>query len=373
MFTTVINEGPFRRAWAGCKPFRAYGLAVLSACTIAIGLAPTTAAAKTEKYYRLSGPYTQKNLAIYLIHRKGRNSVPVPFILGEAMKKGLVKVIETGAVERLMVRNLSDREVFIQAGDIVKGGKQDRVLVYSIIIPPNSDYLPIGALCVERGRWSRRGREKVGEFSMSERSMPSKGGRIAIMKKMRRRTVPREEQVRARRRRGSESLQSEVWGGVSKLQKSLSSALRFSVVDEESRSSLQLSLENKRLESALEVYEKALSELLEKHPEAVGYILAINGEISSGDEFGSVGLFRKVWPRQLKAAATQAIEKLDAPKREQPTLVEVAAFIDTARAAKPSGQPMPGNMTVETRETSKTLYIESWYKDRWVHGSLVAY
>ena len=211
----------------------------------------------------MSGPYTQKNLAVYLIHREGRNGGPAPLTLSEELRKGLVKVVETGDVERLMVRNLGDRKVFIQAGDIVKGGKQDRVLVYSIIFPPDSGYLPIGAYCVERGRWSRRGREKVERFSVSDHRMPSKEGRVAIMKKMRRRTAPREEQMRARRQRGGESLQSQVWSGVRSLQKGLSRVLKAQVYDTESRSSLQLSLENKRLGSVLADYEKALGPLPE--------------------------------------------------------------------------------------------------------------
>ncbi len=89
-----------------------YGLAVLATCAIVVG-SPQAATAKAGKDYRLSGPYTQKNLAIYLIHREGRKDGPVPFTLGEAMRKGFVKVIETGDVERLMVRNLGERDVFI--------------------------------------------------------------------------------------------------------------------------------------------------------------------------------------------------------------------------------------------------------------------
>ena len=34
---------------------------------------------------------------------------------------------------------------------------------------------------------------------------------------------------------------------------------------------------------------------------------------------------------------------------------------------------MPGNMFVEARETNRKLYIESWHKDGWLHGNLVAY
>ena len=191
MYTRLSNERPVRRARAASRPLLAYGAAVLAACAIAIGLPQAPATAGAENGYRLSGPYTQKNLSFYLIHREGRNAGPAPITLGEAMRRGLVKVVETGSVSRLMVRNLSDREVFIQSGDIVKGGKQDRVLVASLIVPPKSGYIPIGAFCVEQGRWARRGKEMLKEFSVSASRLPSRAGKIAIMKSMRRET-PRE-------------------------------------------------------------------------------------------------------------------------------------------------------------------------------------
>ena len=147
MFTSLWKERTFRRECALSRIFRAFGLAVLAAFAISVGLPPLEATAKKGKDYRPSGPYTQKKIAVYLIHREGRNGGPVPLTLGEAMKKSLVTVSETDDVERLMVRYLGDREVFIQAGGIVKGGKQDRVLVYGIIIPPNSAYLPSLSYC----------------------------------------------------------------------------------------------------------------------------------------------------------------------------------------------------------------------------------
>ena len=134
--------------------------AVLAAGIVAIGwTGPATAAAAGESY-RLTGPYAHDNLAIYLIHREGQNDRPVPLTLGEAMEQELVEVIETGDVQELVIRNLGEREVFIQSGDIVKGGKQDRVLIVSMIIPPNSGDIPVGAFCVERGRWSDAVRRK---------------------------------------------------------------------------------------------------------------------------------------------------------------------------------------------------------------------
>ncbi len=386
MHTTLSNEGPVLRAWAVSRPFRAYGAAVLAACAVAIGLPLQAPAEAAGKGYRLSGPYTQENLAVYLIHREGRNAGSAPLTLAEAMRRDLVKVVETGSVGRLMVRNLGGREVFIQSGDIVKGGKQDRVLLTSLIIPPHSGYIPIGAFCVEAGRWAPRGLESVSAFSASAYRMPSRAGKIAIMKSMRRETAPEAGRsgrlgerwpglrIRpgARRRTGS-YYQGEVWRSVAMMQKGLGRAVRARVADERSLTSLLLSLENKRLASALVGYEKTLSGLLENHPDAVGYVFAVGGRLNSGDEFASVGLFRKLWRRQLKAAATEAIAEKGAQRNEQPTLAEVAAFIDSARVAKPAGRAMPGGMSQETRVADGSFYMEVRRGNgHWVHRNFVA-
>ena len=139
------------------RTFSAVVVLVAALSTLLWATQPTVVAADGE--YRLTGPYTHNNLAIYLIHREIGDVSPVPLTLEEAMQQGLVKVSETNAVNELLVRNLGKREVFIQSGDIVKGGKQDRVLTVSMIIAPNSGNIPIGAFCVEHGRWASRGGE----------------------------------------------------------------------------------------------------------------------------------------------------------------------------------------------------------------------
>ena len=387
MSTAMSKERPLPRARTISRLFRAYGAAVLLACAVAVGLPPQAADAKAGEDYRLSGPYTRENLAVYLIHRDDRKGGPAPITLEEAMRRGVVKVVETGSVSRLMVRNLGDREVFIQSGDIVKGGKQDRVLLTSLIIPSNSGFIPIGAFCVEAGRWASRGREKMGEFSASAYRMPSRAGKIAIMKSMGLGSAPEADRIERLRerwpglrisqgpRRGAGSyLQGEVWRSVTMMQDALGRAVRAQVADERSRTSLQLSLENKRLALARAGYEKALGSLLEKHSDAVGYVFAVGGRLNSGDEFGSAGLFRKLWSRQLKAVATEAIAEKDAPGRRQPSLAEVAAFIDSARAAKPVLRAMPGGISLETRKASKSYYMEVRRgNDRWVHRAYVAH
>src|SRR5262245_27279517 len=154
--------------------------------------------------YTVSGPYTHKNLTIFLLHGAGAPQGRTPLTLQEAMKRKLVVVRETGDVNRLTIQNRSNHDVFVQAGDIVKGGQQDRALALDLIVPPKSGRIPIDAFCVEHGRWTRRGNEAVTAFSASNNALASKDLKIA---------------AKARRSQG------EVWANVSKTQVKLAANL----------------------------------------------------------------------------------------------------------------------------------------------------
>ena len=90
--------------------------------------------AQTSNGYRITDPIVHENLAIYLIHGKSEAG-NVPLTLDEAMAKGVVRVKETSNVNQLEIENLGNEEVFVQSGDIVKGGKQDRTLMVSLVLP----------------------------------------------------------------------------------------------------------------------------------------------------------------------------------------------------------------------------------------------
>jgi ARG and Rhodanese-Phosphatase-superfamily-associated Protein domain len=123
----------------------------------------TTMPAFADATSHISGPHVHDNLAVYFIH--GPSSAgPVPLTLQEALDKGAVRVMETGSVNELQIENSGDEDIFIQSGDIVKGGRQDRVLTMSFVLPPKSGVVPLAAFCVEHGRWSARGNESVAMF-----------------------------------------------------------------------------------------------------------------------------------------------------------------------------------------------------------------
>src|SRR5258707_6565192 len=107
--------------------------------------------------YRLSGPYTHKNLTTFLVHGRDLVKGKIPLTLQEALAQKKVVVYETQDVNELAIENRSNEDVYVQAGDIVKGGQQDRMLAVDLIVPPHSGKLPIAAFCVESGRWTRRG------------------------------------------------------------------------------------------------------------------------------------------------------------------------------------------------------------------------
>src|ERR1700737_5439182 len=136
-------------------------------------------AAQAPEANRISGPIVHENLAVYFIHGK---SAPgkVPLTLEEAMASDAVKVRETSNVNQLEIENLGDHEVFVQSGDIVKGGKQDRTLMVSLLLPPHSGGIPIASFCVEEGRWTARGREDARNFSAASASVPSRELKLAM-------------------------------------------------------------------------------------------------------------------------------------------------------------------------------------------------
>src|ERR1700722_2083391 len=97
---------------------------------------------------RISGPYSHENLTVYFVHGVSVAG-PIPLTLQEALAKGTVRLVETGSVNELKIENVGNEDVFIQSGDIVKGGRQDRALTVSFVLPRKSGEVPVASFCVE--------------------------------------------------------------------------------------------------------------------------------------------------------------------------------------------------------------------------------
>jgi len=309
-------------------------------CALLLALGVFTTVHAQESEYKISKAFTHKNLSIFLIHGRDKYTKNNILTLQEAMENKEFVVYETSDVNELAVENLSKtQDVFIQSGDIVKGGKQDRVLAVSIIIPAGSGRILIQAFCVESGRWQKRGKEEDGKFGSSSERIVTKELKLAANK--------------------SKS-QQEVWSEVSKAQDKLSANVGATVNSNTSATSLQLALENKQVKANIDSYIDALDNIIEDKRDVIGYAFAINGKINSADVYVSNSLFKKLWLRMLKAAAVEAVANLNEKVKFSTVKPgEVLAFLEGAARAKASEQTVSKRSKVITREDEKNVLFEA--------------
>ena len=303
--------------------------------------------------YRLSGPYTHGNLTVFLVH--GKDQTTKTFLtLQEALAQKKVRVYETKDVNELAIRNLSNQDVYVQAGDIVRGGEQDRMISIDFIVPPRSGRMPIEAFCVESGRWNRRGNEDPSSFSSSENSASSKELKLAAK---------------------SKRSQDDVWQNVSAVQEKLNNNMTVEVRSSVSASSLELSVENAKVKETTAAYINALSGVLKNKTDVIGYVFAINGKVNSADIYASRALFAKLWPKLIKATAVEAIAELQKDVETKPVSDEtVQTFLAESVQPAASTKDITRRVKLVTREDDKNAFYETQdrdQKDSWVHRNYI--
>lgn len=350
---------------------------------------------------RMSGPVVHENAALFFVHGPSAPG-PVPDTLQEALTKGSVEVLETGNVQELRIDNKGTAPVFVQAGDIVKGGQQDRVLTVSMVLQPGSGPVAVGSFCVEQGRWAARGKEDAKKFALSDALMPSREAKVAIARRnlaasadpQSAERLARETEARARTsgdtgdRRTTNAIaqqrttgarpgadgQGEVWRSVEHVQKLLSATLAAPVVSESSRTSLQLSLENAKLKAAQDAIVTAIEPAGLSGDDIVGVVVAINGRISSADVYASNALFRKMWPKLARAVSTEALAgKAQESSSPHPSSEAAAAFLDGARKGEGSVRKIDGVGSVTATDGERVIgIVASTAKGEVVHSNYVA-
>ena len=288
--------------------------------------------------YSVSGPFTHKNLSIFLVHGKNLVIGKTFLTLQEALEQKKVVVYETKDVNELSIENLSNEDVFVQSGDIVKGGQQDRMLAVDLIVPPRSGRMPIEAFCVEHGRWSGRGSERAAVFSSSSDAVATKDIKLAAKRS---------------------NSQGGVWQSVTVAQDKLSRNVGARVNSSVSESSLQLAVENEKVRENADSYIRALSNIASGSDDVIGYVFAINGKVNSADIYGSSVLFKKLWPKLLKANAIEAIAEIQRERFDPPKPDNVKAFLSDSENAKATQKEVSARVGLITREDDNNIVFET--------------
>lgn len=285
----------------------------------------------------LEHPSTALNLTAWFVSVPPGDKIPNYTVLEEAMESQTGLVHETGDVNELLIENTGETDLFIQAGDIVKGGRQDRTLGADFIVPAKSGKVPVPVFCVESARWHKRREESDACFSTSTDFAASKSLRAALR---------------------SKKSQGDVWQSVAEDQDKLCASIQAVTKSEESPTSLQLSYEMKEVTAALDDYLAGL----ESTPtaEAAGVVWAINGKLSHADIYGGPVLFRKVWRKLLRAAAREAIGERSQPSSEGSTDVGTATkWLEEARLAPAEEENLPPRTQLSTRRSKSQLRFET--------------
>jgi hypothetical protein len=255
--------------------------------------------------WRLLKPITRGNLSIFPVTSALQADTSGFLTLDDGLASGVVRIVERGQIEPAMMRrrnprwpgpmpveprggasvnelvliNESSQPLILLAGEVVSGGKQNRVIGADLVVPPKSDPLPLTVFCVEHGRWS------------------AGGGGFGSAKLMAHPEIRMQAQV-YRSQRG-------VWDSVSRSATAAEAAAPTADYAEVLSSPRARGDWDEIATSIQTDFERELREQLRGH-DAVGVIVAIDREFVWSDVFSSAGLFSKYWPKLLRSYVVEA-------------------------------------------------------------------
>jgi hypothetical protein len=296
---------------------------------------------KYEGDWRLLDPISYENLTVFPVASSAGYDTSHFLTLEEGLSSGEVIVREQGeetlirnrdtsrqyvpnsgpSVNQLVLLNRSKRPLLLLSGELVSGGKQDRVIAKDRIVAPGADPLPLNVFCVEHGRWS-----SGSQFSAAKTIVhPSVREQAAVKQS--------QSQVWDAVSMGSTySADTAAAGGSAPMPAAaprVSRSEMAAAIREEAPTQSYAKLYGSRrvgasvdglVEEVQRRFSKETSAL--KSERVVGVVIAYGGEVAWSDIFASGDLFDHYWNKLIRSYAVEAVAR--------PTLREKAT-IDDAR------------------------------------------
>ncbi|MGZ4896585.1 MAG: ARPP-1 family domain-containing protein [Candidatus Angelobacter sp.] len=312
----------------------------------------------TASDYKILAPITHGDLTIFPVVSAKVHDTSDFITLDEGMRSGDVVVTEVGnlhstlrrrppyqvrpsggaQVNRLVLVNNSKHPLILLAGEVVTGGKQDRVVGKDRIVPGESDPVDLSVFCVEHGRWT----ETSTKFDTHASVMLQPTVRMKAM---------------------ADQDQQKVWDEVGKSRAEMSAKVAAAapavgggdgsvdnyalyVGELKSTTSYAKARENnavqKQVESITEPMQKSYESVIRqlRNQNAVGVVVAVKGHIVWADMFGSSALLGKYWPKLLDSYATEALTMPGA--RGETNIHEAQKFLENWQARHEVVDSEPG-------------------------------
>jgi hypothetical protein len=299
--------------------------------------------------YSLLSPIRSGKLTVFPVVAGKSYDTAVFLTLDEGLRSGDIVVTEAGQarglirrrpgdpailhpirdaeVNRLVLVNNSKRPLLLLAGEIVTGGKQDRVIGKDRIVPAESDPVDLSVFCVEPGRWvAAAGKTEFGVGGAVGGIFAAPGVRGSAM---------------------AAKNQQQVWDNVGKSKESMAMMVPAPAAAEvNSTTSYARVMDNKEVRQKVDAvaepvqrdYESVIRQLRDKN--AVGIVVAVNGEIVWADIFASTHLLQKYWPKLVRSYATEAV--LTRAKAGETSLKDAQKFLDDLQGRHETAETEPG-------------------------------
>ena len=279
----------------------------------------------TENSWRLLPGITYENITLFPVVSSGSADTSAFLTLDEGLASGEVVVTEQGAggmfrsergspatgsnraasVNQLVLINRSKRPLLLLAGELVSGGKQDRIIGKDRIVPVGAEPLPLDVFCVEHGRWSSGSR-----FSAAKTMVhPSVREQAALAKD--------QNEVWSAVRAGSTASVAVNGRAEPVLAAPMITADSISESVEVSAPTQAYSkiYEDGRVGASVEEMVSKLERRFEKSVEGlkgervVGVIVAYGDEVAWSDVFASPELFNHYWMKLLRSYSVEALAR----------------------------------------------------------------
>ena len=297
------------------KKFWIFSVVLLVLAVLAV-VVPCLRAGETKgSRYQVLAPIRNGNLTIFPVVSDTSHDTSQFLTLDEGLKSGDVVVTEAGSaaplirprhgrqgwqehpqagsaeVNKLVLINNSKRPLLLLAGEIVTGGKQDRIIGKDRLVPAESDPVDLSVFCVEPGRWT---------------GASSKFGAPAAI-----------VQPSVRAKAMADKDQQKVWNEVATARSSLAGPIRSEteMVTVEANSSYAATVDNSAVKKQIDTvaapvqqeYQSVIRQLRERH--AVGVVVAVNGQLIWSDVFASTNLLEKYWPKLVRSYAAETFSQ----------------------------------------------------------------
>jgi hypothetical protein len=230
--------------------------------------------------------YTYGNLRLYPIIAKQSftdtfRHVGKYMTLKEALEKKKVVIMERldgSTVNTLTIENVSSDTILIMAGEVIVGGKQNRIIGKDLLLVPKSGKIDISVYCVEAGRW-----ENVSTGTNEFKSYYNAGSQSL------RKTVEKKAD------------QSEVWKEVDKLNSKNNTARGNST---KTYTAMASSTDfNNKMKGYLDFFKGKFAN--EKN--VIGVIVVSGDKVIGVDMFATPDLFKSNFANFLNSYATEAV------------------------------------------------------------------